>query len=377
MQNRADEILLLKNDDMHPLHVRSMRDGLLGKTLEDALQTILEKHPQIIPGKQIDPTSDDPPRFVLLRREMPVAGWSLDHLYVDQRGFLTLVETKLIQNPESRREVIGQMIEYAANASEYWGNEKARQYSVEFWNKRGKSLDDMLKKEFGEDLDISAFWATVEENLQSGHIRMIIAADELRPEVRRMIEYMNGEMSNAEVLGLELKCYGDNNGQMVLVPLLVGQNQVNISKRALGGVATFWTVDKLKETFVNFEDYTLSGKLLKVVEWALNRKCFVEAKAKLPAFGLLGKGKKLMVSFISLGNSSGDIFIYFEEIKFPEGAKERDALIKDLKEIQMLENGLDPYSVVSGRSLKKKLVDLSDDDLDKLLSVLGKYVYGD
>jgi hypothetical protein len=83
-----------------------MREGLIGKTLEGALQTFLEKYPQIIPGKQIDPSTEDPPRFILLRREMPIGGWSLDHLYVDQRGILTLVETKLFQNPESRREVI-------------------------------------------------------------------------------------------------------------------------------------------------------------------------------------------------------------------------------------------------------------------------------
>jgi hypothetical protein len=51
---------------------RSMLEGLLGKTLEDPLQTLFESGPQIIPGKQIDPGTEDPPRFVLLRREMPV-----------------------------------------------------------------------------------------------------------------------------------------------------------------------------------------------------------------------------------------------------------------------------------------------------------------
>ena len=71
MANKSDEILLLNKSSLQSLSARSMRDGLLGKTLEDALQTILQEYPQIIPGKQIDPTSDDPPRFFLLRREMP------------------------------------------------------------------------------------------------------------------------------------------------------------------------------------------------------------------------------------------------------------------------------------------------------------------
>lgn len=110
MANSSDEIFHLNGDQLIPMPSRSMREGLLGKSLEDALQTFLEKYPQIIPGKQIDPVTGDPPHFVLLRREMPVGGWSLDHLYVDQRAILTLVETKLFQNPESRREVIGQII---------------------------------------------------------------------------------------------------------------------------------------------------------------------------------------------------------------------------------------------------------------------------
>jgi hypothetical protein len=59
-----------------------MRVGLFGKTLEDALQTLLERCHQVIPGKQIDAASVDSPRFVLLRREMPIGAWSLDHLFV-------------------------------------------------------------------------------------------------------------------------------------------------------------------------------------------------------------------------------------------------------------------------------------------------------
>ncbi|MBC8417198.1 MAG: hypothetical protein H8E10_01220 [Desulfobacterales bacterium] len=132
MSNKSDEIFILRHGEIEPLASRSMRIGLLGKNLEDALQTLFEKYPQLIPGRQIDPGSEDPPRFILLRREMPVGGWALDHLFADQRGVLTLVETKLIENPESRREVIGQIIEYAANAIELWSGGKARQKASEY-----------------------------------------------------------------------------------------------------------------------------------------------------------------------------------------------------------------------------------------------------
>ena len=220
MQN-PDEIFVIDASGLKPLPYRSMRAGLFGKSLEDALQTLLQHYPQVIPGKQIDPGSDNPPRFVLLRREMPIGGWSLDHLYVDQQGTLTLVETKLIQNPESRREVIGQIIEYAANAREIWTTSRARELANDFWSKQGKEIDALLMEEFGIE-DIEAFWETVEDNLKHGQVRLILASDELHPAVRRMIEYLNDEMQNAEVLGLELRCYGDDPNQIVLVPRLVG-----------------------------------------------------------------------------------------------------------------------------------------------------------
>jgi hypothetical protein len=218
MPSTSDKVFLLNGNKLNSLPYRSLKDGLLGKTLEDALQTFLQEYPQIIPGKQIDPGSEDPFHFLLLRREMPIGSWSLDHLYVDQRGILTLVETTLFQNPESRREVIGQIIEYAANATEFWSGGSARQKATEFWKNQNspRDLDEMLQEEFGGELNIEDFWRRVEENLDCSRIRLIIATDELRPEVRQMIEYLNRQMQNAEILGLELKFYGDETESLVL-----------------------------------------------------------------------------------------------------------------------------------------------------------------
>ena len=291
MKSPSDEIFHLNGDQLIPMPSRSMREGLLGKSLEDALQTFLEKYPQIIPGKQIDP--DDPPHFVLLRREMPVGGWSLDHLYVDQRAILTLVETKLFQNPESRREVIGQIIEYAAKAIESWAGGAARQKAMEFWSSQNpqRDIDELLQEEFGveAELDTEEFWRNVEENLKKGKIRLIIAADELRPEIRRMLEYLNREMQNAEVLGLELKCYGKDSASLVLVPRLIGQTQSTIDKKGTSETSVKWTKEKLKAAYSDIEDVTLGSGLEKILDWAISNVAFLESKTIFPSFGLLGK----------------------------------------------------------------------------------------
>ncbi len=64
----SDEIFRIENGNCEAMPARSMRDGLLGKSLEDALQVLLEENPNLIPGKQIAPTAELPPKFVLLRR---------------------------------------------------------------------------------------------------------------------------------------------------------------------------------------------------------------------------------------------------------------------------------------------------------------------
>jgi hypothetical protein len=371
MQKVSDEVFRLDGEDLTSMPHRSMREGILDKTLEEALQTLLEKYPQIIPGTQIDPVSEDPPNFVLLSREMPVGGWSLDHLFVDQKGVLTLVETKLFQNPESRREVIGQIIEYAANATEFWSGGSARQKAAEFWGNQNppKELDEVLMEEFGEDLDTEVFWAEVEENLGRGKIRLIIAADELRPEVRRMIEYLNKEMQNAEVLGLELRCYGEEQKSLVLVPRLVGQTQSAIDRRVYGGNRVKWTVDRLENALSDLPDHRLGQRLQKILDWAVEKNSFMTAVAIKPTFGLQGRSKDRIITL----SSNGEIYSFMNKECYPGGATERDELVGELKKKGLLDRDLDADQVVSSRMLTKKLYELTDDELEQMLAVFAKY----
>jgi hypothetical protein len=85
---------------------------------ENALQQLLAEHPELLPGDAMDP--DDPRRFILVGREVQVAGYRLDHLFIDHEAVPTLVETKLEANREIRRLVVAQMLDYAANAASEW-----------------------------------------------------------------------------------------------------------------------------------------------------------------------------------------------------------------------------------------------------------------
>lgn len=70
-------------------------------------------------------------------------------------------------------------------------------------------------------VDPEDFWASVEQNLRSGHVRMVFVADRLPAELVRVIEFLNEQMSPAEVLGVEVQQYTDGTTS-VLVPRTIG-----------------------------------------------------------------------------------------------------------------------------------------------------------
>src|SRR5215470_14796415 len=87
---------------------------------EDLLQALLAKYPNLLAGDQL---AGSPRRWLLVRREAGIpdreaggARWSLDHLFIDQEAVPTLVEVKRSDDTRIRREVVGQMLDYAATA---------------------------------------------------------------------------------------------------------------------------------------------------------------------------------------------------------------------------------------------------------------------
>lgn len=110
---------------------------------EDVLQQLLAEHPDLLAGGQMN--SQAPRRWLLVSREFGVpkqaggAGWwSLDHLFVDQDGVPTFVEVKQSSNTEIRRQIVGQMLDYAANGTRYWPVEVIRTAFEEQCEKTGR-----------------------------------------------------------------------------------------------------------------------------------------------------------------------------------------------------------------------------------------------
>jgi len=369
MSNKPEEIFLLDNTNLVPMSERTMREGLFGKTLEDSFQALLEKHPEVIPGKQISPGSEDPPRFLLLRREMPVNGWSLDHLFVDQHGMLTLVEAKLKENAESRRAVIGQIIEYASNAKKEWANGVVRQSATAFYLDRGRDIDEALREHISDDLDIDEFWNRVDLNLREGRIRLIIAGDEIRVEVRRMIEYLNDRMPEVNVLGLEIKCYGESEATLVMVPRIVGQTQASIDRSAAVGKLVRWTEPRLTQYLDEMSDGALSKRIRKILNWAIACDVLEERKSSSFVFGIRNKSDQIF--FDVRGHGEGHVGISGKI--FPHDENAGRGLLSSLGKIGLLRTDKAFEEIKYGRDFATTLDNLDEDSFNELFNILDQY----
>lgn len=197
---------------------------------ERELQLILEKNPDLLPGEQIDP--EDPRRWLLVKREMPVPDpntgsdrWSIDFFFVDQDAIPTFVECKRFADTRSRREVVGQMLEYAANGHYYWTKETIRNFAEEAAQRRGFPLEKALRfLQPADDASPDTFFERVQQNLREGQLRIVFFLEESPLELRSVVDFLNKQMERSEVLLVEARQYS-HDGARIVVPILFGYTE--------------------------------------------------------------------------------------------------------------------------------------------------------
>jgi hypothetical protein len=195
---------------------------------EKMLQELIAKFPSLLAGDQY--SGDTPRRWLLVGREAALpddddAGgrWSVDHLFLDQEAVPTIVEVKRSSDTRIRREVVGQMLDYAANGVVYWPLEQLRELFARQCGRDDEDPDLVISELAGEEIDVEDFWTLVEENLRAGKVRMVFISDEIPRELRRVVEFLNGQMNPAEVIAIEVKQYLGADGTKTLVPRVIGQ----------------------------------------------------------------------------------------------------------------------------------------------------------
>ncbi len=185
---------------------------------EAQLQELIARTPDLLPG------IDAAPPFVVMR-EFPLPVGRVDVVLVDLEGGITLCECKLGTNPQARREVVGQLVSYAASLSRTSYDDFAQRAST----KLRKSLPEALAAEAQGEFDPDAFHPTLASNLAAGRFRLVIVVDEISDELRDAVLYLN-DQTETEFFALELGYLSDGDLE-ILVPVVYGQEAVERKSR--------------------------------------------------------------------------------------------------------------------------------------------------
>jgi hypothetical protein len=190
---------------------------------EDFMQQLVARHPDLI--------SDGDGELLLIRRELPVADsedgggrWSLDHLFVTKSGVPVLVELKRAVDTRLRREVVGQMLDYAANSTAFWQAGRIAKSFAAAMEKEGRDPELELASFLEAGTDPEKFWEQVDANFSAGRIKMVFVADTIPRELARIVEFLNEQM-RADVRAIELSWFESESGVTALTPRVIGESE--------------------------------------------------------------------------------------------------------------------------------------------------------
>ena len=193
---------------------------------ESNLRDLLAQKPSLLPVRHFDPVFSSP---VCLGTEFPVPGGGrIDALFLSPSGYVTLVETKLWQNSEARREVVAQTIDYAQQMARWTYTDLESRFKTcqETAQQPAPSLFSHVCDPDDGPAAEAAFIDAVNRCLGYGRFLLLIIGDGIREGVEQMTEVLQRTPLLQYTLGLvEMSCYRhrDQDGGVLVIPQIIAR----------------------------------------------------------------------------------------------------------------------------------------------------------
>jgi hypothetical protein len=152
----------------------------------------------------------------------------IDVLYATREGRIAVLEAKLWRNPEARRKVIGQILDYAKELS-HWTYEtldaavrsaRRREQGV------ARSLFEVVREQHVE-LDEAQFIDSVSRSLRRGDLLLLIAGDGIRENVGAITNFIEDHGTLHFTFGLvEMAIYRMPDGMHLVQPRVLAHSEV-------------------------------------------------------------------------------------------------------------------------------------------------------
>ena len=217
---------MLTNDDGSAKPLRRLDLAAKGEDGYDEqwLQRLISDHPTLLPIDEIE-TAFTP--AISVCTELPLASGFLDNLLVTPLGNLIAVECKLWRNPEARRKVVAQVIDYAKDLQRmtYDDLQKAigtarKNTNFHLYNHVCASAASAIGEEAEPELDEPRFVDAVSRNLSRGRSLLLIAGDGVAANAEAMTEFLQQHAGlHFAIAVVQLAVYQvEGSAQRVIVP---------------------------------------------------------------------------------------------------------------------------------------------------------------
>ena len=212
--------------------------------------------------------------WLLIDRELGIPGeedgsarWAADAVFVDRDGIPAIVEVKRSSDTRLRREVVGQLLDYAAHAVVHWQPGYLYDAFATRCREGGEDPDQLLEALLGTDEGLDGFWDQVGTNLQAGQVCLVLVADEIPAEVRRVVEFLNRQMAPAEVFAVEIGHYVGQD-LSTLVPRVLGLTVESERRRRGAAPRRSWTRAEVLEDFTGRCSNEAEAVVAAIVAWS-------------------------------------------------------------------------------------------------------------
>ena len=190
---------------------------------EKFLQDLLAAHPNLLPVERLRPDVGD---LLCIGCEVSTRGTgAIDNLFLSTGGYVVVAETKLWRNPQARREVVSQVLDYVkevVNRDFDWLESVWRAYC----EKRGVAPSTLLEAlgELDDDLDEQDFFDRVHGGLDRGDVLALIVGDGIETRLQELVDHLCRDSAHLRYsIGLvALHCYRfDRDDRLLALPELI------------------------------------------------------------------------------------------------------------------------------------------------------------
>ena len=180
---------------------------------EATLHGIIEKNPQLLPLA-------GSPRLAVLGSEVTLGNGYADIFAIEPTGRPVIIEVKLARNAEAKRNIVSQILAYAAFLHETDVETLEQGTLHRHLEKAGHEsiLAAVKDEDQQQEVDEDSFNDALQEYLDTGNFRLVLVLDEVSDELVRIVGYLDAITVQGLTIDLITVSIYEVNGAKIALP---------------------------------------------------------------------------------------------------------------------------------------------------------------